>query len=54
MTTYTVSSDLLDGYRLGDTVSASELKLLNIDALVSAGHLAPVVPKKLIDKKEDI
>jgi hypothetical protein len=56
MTTYTVTSDRFAGRELGDTVSESELEFLNIDALVSAGHLVAVTAasKKLIDKKEDI
>jgi hypothetical protein len=55
MTTYTVASDRLAGFELGDTVSASELESLNVDALVSAGHLvaATAAPKNKIDKKED-
>jgi len=55
MKTYTVSSDRLAGHKCGDTLSASELKSLNIDALVAAGHLTPVsaVSKQKIDKKED-
>lgn len=56
MTTYTVTSDRLAGFKSGDTVSASELESVNVDALVSAGHLvaATAASKKLIDKKEDI
>jgi hypothetical protein len=56
MTTYTVASDRLAGFELGDTVSASQLESLDVDALVSAGHLvaATAASKKLIDKKEDI
>lgn len=54
MTTYTVSSDRLAGYKSGDTVSASELESSNIDALIDAGHLTPVsAPSKKIDKKDD-
>jgi hypothetical protein len=54
MTTYTVISDRLDGYKSGDTVSASALESANIDALVEAGHLTPVsAASKKIDKKDD-
>ena len=54
MTTYTVSSDRLAGYKSGDTVSASELESANIDALIDAGHLTAIsAPSKKIDKKDD-
>jgi hypothetical protein len=55
MKTYTVTSNRMAGLNIGDTVSASELESLNIDALVSAGHLvaATAAPKIKIDKKED-
>lgn len=53
MTTYTVISDRLAGFKSGDTVSASELESSNIDALIDAGHLTPVSASKKIDKKDD-
>jgi hypothetical protein len=55
MTTYTVSSDRLAGFKSGDTVRESQLESLNVDALVSAGHLVAVsaASKNKIEKKED-
>lgn len=46
MASYTVSSDLVAGKNLGDTISDVELEGCNIAALLEAGHLVETTSKK--------
>jgi hypothetical protein len=50
MATYKVTSDRFSGKKLGDTVTSSDLDGLNVDALLSAGHLELVRSAKSLDK----
>jgi len=52
MTTYKITSDNTTLGKQGDTVSADALAGLNVDALVSAGHIEPVSIGRKQDKKE--
>jgi hypothetical protein len=56
MSKYTITSDRVAGYAVGDTVLDSELESLNIDALIEGGHISPAVvtSKKSSDTKDDI
>jgi len=53
MTTYRVTSDLVYGRALGDTITDADLDGCNIDALIAGEHLAPisVTIKKQADKE---
>lgn len=50
MANYKVSSDLIAGKKIGDTISDVELEGCNIEALFAAGHLAET-PTKNTDKE---
>ena len=52
MTTYKITSDKTNLGKPGESVSADDLAGLNVDALVSAGHLEPVSISRKQDKKE--
>lgn len=52
MSTYKINSDRLSVGKKGETVSTHDLVGLNVDALISAGHLEPVSLTKKSDKKE--
>lgn len=53
MTTYKITSSKTALGKQGASVSADDLAGLNVDALVSAGHLEPVsISSKKQDKKE--
>lgn len=41
MDNYKITSELVEGHALGETVSAFDFEFCNIAALVEAGHLAP-------------
>lgn len=46
MASFTVSSELIAGKNLGDTISDVELEGCNIAALLEAGHLVETSTKK--------
>lgn len=50
MTTYKITSDNTNLGKRGESVNASDLNGLNVDALVAGGHLEPV---SIITKKQD-
>jgi len=50
MASYTVSSEILAGKNIGDTISDLELEGCNIEALLAAGHLVET-PTKKTDKE---
>ncbi len=50
MAQYKVTSDLLSGKKLGDTVGEADLEGANIAALIEAGHIAEIGSKL---KKQD-
>jgi len=52
MTTYKITSDKTSLGKQGESVSADDLAGLNVEALVSAGHLEPVSISKKHDKKD--
>ena len=52
MATYKISSDTTTLGAKGATITDDDLAGLNVDALVSAGHLEPVSISKKQDKKE--
>ena len=53
MTTYKIISDTTTLGKQGDSVNGSDLEGLNVDALVSGGHIEPVsIPSKKHDKKD--
>lgn len=53
MSTYKITSIKTSLGKQGETVTADDLAGLNVDALVSAGHLEPVsISSKKSDKKE--
>jgi hypothetical protein len=53
MTTYKIISDKTSLGKSGETVSEAALVGLNVDALISGGHLEPVsISSKKSDKKE--
>lgn len=52
MTTYKITTDRMTLGKLGDSVSVDDLIGLNVDALVAAGHLEPVIISIKKDKKE--
>lgn len=52
MTTYKISTDKTAFGKQGDSVSADDLAGLNVDALVAAGHLEPVIISSKKEKKE--
>ena len=52
MTTYKITSDKTSLGKQGETVTADALVGLNVDALVSAGHIEPAIISKKQDKKE--
>jgi hypothetical protein len=41
MASYKVTSELVVGKSLGDTITDEELQGISIDALIAAGHIEP-------------
>lgn len=52
MTTYKITSNKTSLGKPGETVSGDDLAGLNVEALVSAGHIEPASISKKQDKKE--
>jgi hypothetical protein len=46
MATYKVTSELVAGKSLGDTITDDELQGSSIEALISAGHIEPTKTTK--------
>jgi hypothetical protein len=46
MATYKVTSELVAGKSLGDTITDDELQGLSIEALISGGHIEPTKQTK--------
>jgi hypothetical protein len=46
MATYKVTSELVAGKSLGDTITDEELEGSSIEALISAGHIEPTKTTK--------
>lgn len=52
MTTYKISTDKTAFGKQGEQVSSDDLAGLNVDALIAAGHLEPVIITSKKEKKE--
>ena len=46
MATYKVTSELVAGKSLGDTITDDELQGSSIEALINAGHIEPIKTTK--------
>jgi hypothetical protein len=46
MATYKVTSELVAGKSLGDTITDDELQGLSIEALINGGHIEPTKQTK--------
>ncbi|CAB4179957.1 hypothetical protein UFOVP1054_16 [uncultured Caudovirales phage] len=52
MATYKVTSEIVSGKSLGDTITDDELEGSSVEALIIAGHIAPTTKTTKKDEAE--